>query len=72
MDMRRDLLVVKRERFDLTDKRKYILQGIWPRDAKVEAVFAGQELETLASLLDQLRSDAPLCRVMESEESEEP
>ena len=44
--MRQDLLEVQRERFDLTDKRRYILQGIWPRDAKVEAVFAGQQLET--------------------------
>ncbi len=65
MDMRRDLLEVKRERFDLTDKRKYILQGIWPRGAKVEAVFAGQELETLKV---EWKNDSALERFQEQEE----
>ncbi len=65
--MRQNLLEVKRERFDLTDQRKYLLQGIWPRDAKVEAVFGGQRLETQK---EAWKNDSALDRFKDQDQEE--
>ena len=42
--MQREIFEVKRERFDLLDERKYILQGNWPKEYQVDALLDGEKV----------------------------
>ena len=34
--MQREIYEVNKERFNIADRQKYILQGVWPKDYKAE------------------------------------
>lgn len=44
--MEREIFEVKRERFDLTDRRRYLLQGDWPKEYEARAYLDGVRVET--------------------------
>ncbi len=44
--MQRTTFEVKRERFDLTDPRRYLLQGDWPKGYEARAYLDGVRMET--------------------------
>ena len=43
--MQREIYEVKKERFNIADRQKYILQGVWPKDYKAEAKLGSTVLE---------------------------
>ena len=44
--MPKEIFEVTRERFHLLDRNQYIVQGSWPKDAKMEASLDGHRLKT--------------------------
>ena len=50
--MQNDIYEVKRERFDLTDDRVYILQGMFPKKYDVKAKIGSRELDSSVELWD--------------------
>ena len=42
--MQREIFEVKRERFNLQDEYKYILQGNWPKDYQIEAFLDNKQI----------------------------
>lgn len=44
--MEREIFEVKRERFDLTDEHRYLLQGDWPKEYEARAYLDGVRMET--------------------------
>ena len=44
--MPEEIFEVTRERFHLLDRNQYIVQGSWPKDAKMEAYLDGHKLKT--------------------------
>lgn len=41
--MSREIYEVKRERFHLTDRNLYLLEGTWPKGYEAEAVLDGKK-----------------------------
>ena len=46
--MSREIYEVKRERFHLTDRNLYLLEGTWPKGYEVEAVLDGKKISVEA------------------------
>ena len=44
--MPKEIFEVVRERFHLSDRTQYIVQGHWPKTAKLEAYLDNKKLET--------------------------
>ena len=47
--MQREIYEVKKERFNIADRQKYILQGVWPKDYKAEVKLDNTVLEAKLS-----------------------
>ena len=45
--MQQDVFEVRRDRFDLLDEQKYILQGNWPKEHQVEAFLDNEPISVL-------------------------
>ena len=43
--MQREVFVVEKERFDLSDEKTYHLQGTWPKEHTAAAELDGKPLE---------------------------
>ena len=46
--MSREIYEVKRERFHLTDRNLYLLEGTWPKGYEAEAVLDGKKISVEA------------------------
>ena len=50
--MPEEIFEVTRERFHLLDRNKYIVQGSWPKEAKVEVCLDSQKLPVKVEKLE--------------------
>ena len=50
--MPKEIFEVTRERFHLLDRNKYIVQGSWPKEAKVEVCLDSQKLPVKVEKLE--------------------
>ena len=46
IEMPKEIFEVTRERFHLLDRNQYLVQGSWPKDAKMEAYLDKKKLKT--------------------------
>lgn len=54
IEMPREIFEVTRERFHLLDPSQYIVQGSWPKEAKMEAYLDEQRLEATVEKLEMV------------------
>lgn len=54
IEMPREIFEVTRERFHVLDRSQYIVQGSWPKEAKMEAYLDEQKLETTVEKLEMV------------------
>ena len=54
--MAQDIAVVERERYDLSTPGRYIIQGTWRREAKIEAFLDQRQIEAEVVVRDALNS----------------
>ena len=52
--MPEEIFEVTRERFHLLDRNQYIVQGSWPKDAKMEAYLDGHKLKTTVKKVEMV------------------
>ena len=52
--MPEEIFEVTRERFHLLDRNEYIVQGSWPKDAKMEAYLDGHKLKTTVKKVEMV------------------
>lgn len=52
--MPEEIFEVTRERFHLLDRNQYIVQGSWPKDAKMEAYLDGHKLKTTVKRVEMI------------------
>ena len=52
--MPKEIFEVTRERFHLLDRNQYIVQGSWPKDAKMEAYLDGHKLKTTVKKVEMV------------------
>lgn len=52
--MSKEIFEVTRERFHLLDRNQYIVQGSWPKDAKMEACLDGHRIKTTVKKIEMV------------------
>ena len=52
--MPKEIFEVTRERFHLLDRNQYIVQGTWPKEAKMEACLDDRKLKTTVKKVEMV------------------